>query len=78
MHFWKHRVKVETSFIAPVPAALPVWVCMAILGLPAYGNGSFVAFRTWYFATRIVPRASRPYMPAVTEALQHLNAETDS
>lgn len=42
-------MKVETPLLVPVLAALPVCACMAILGLPAYGNGYIVAFRTVFF-----------------------------
>jgi two-component system sensor histidine kinase AlgZ len=49
LHFWKPRVKVETPLLVPVLAALPVCACMAILGLPAYGNGYIVAFRSIFF-----------------------------
>jgi two-component system sensor histidine kinase AlgZ len=42
-------VKIETPLFVPVLAALPVCACMAILGLPAYGNGYIVAFRTVFF-----------------------------
>lgn len=42
-------MKVETPLLVPVLAALPVCACMAILGLPAFGHGHAVAFRTLYF-----------------------------
>jgi hypothetical protein len=42
-------VKEQTSPLVPVLAALPVCVCMAILGLPAIGHGHAMAFRTLYF-----------------------------
>jgi hypothetical protein len=42
-------VKIETPLLVPVLAALPVCACLVILGLPAYGNGHVVAFRTLYF-----------------------------
>ncbi len=42
-------MKVETPFLVPVLAALPVCACMAILGLPAFGHGYAAAFRTLYF-----------------------------
>jgi two-component system sensor histidine kinase AlgZ len=42
-------VKVETPLLVPVLAALPVCACMAILGLPAFGHGNVVAFRTLFF-----------------------------
>ena len=42
-------MKVETPLLAPVLAALPVCVCMAILGLPAYSNRYIVAFRALFF-----------------------------
>ena len=42
-------MKVETPLLVPVLAALPVCACMAILGLPAYGNGYIVAFRSVFF-----------------------------
>jgi len=42
-------VKVETPLLVPVLAALPVCACMAILGLPAFGHGNAVAFRTLFF-----------------------------
>ncbi|WP_239700918.1 sensor histidine kinase [Massilia sp. 9096] len=35
--------------LVPVLAALPVAVCMAILGLPAIGHGHAVTFRTLFF-----------------------------
>jgi hypothetical protein len=47
-------VKVETPLLVPVLAALPVCACMAILGLPAYGNGYIVAFRTLFFVACLV------------------------
>ncbi|MES2352385.1 MAG: histidine kinase [Pseudomonadota bacterium] len=42
-------MKVETPLLVPVLAALPVCACMAILGLPAFGHGNVVAFRTLFF-----------------------------
>jgi hypothetical protein len=42
-------VKIETPLLIPVLAALPVCVCMAILGLPSVGHGHIVAFRTLFF-----------------------------
>lgn len=42
-------MKVETPLLVPVLAALPVCACLAILGLPSYGHGHAVAFRTLYF-----------------------------
>ncbi|GAA5230678.1 hypothetical protein GCM10025794_32510 [Massilia kyonggiensis] len=42
-------VKEDTPLLVPVLAALPVFVCMVILGLPALGHGYAVAFRTLYF-----------------------------
>jgi two-component system sensor histidine kinase AlgZ len=42
-------VKVETPLLVPVLAALPVCVCMAILGLPSFGHGYSAAFRTLFF-----------------------------
>jgi two-component system sensor histidine kinase AlgZ len=42
-------MKVETPLLVPVLAALPVCACMAILGLPAYGHGNALAFRTLFF-----------------------------
>jgi len=42
-------VKIETPLLVPVLAALPVVVCMAILGLPSVGHGHSTAFRTLYF-----------------------------
>jgi hypothetical protein len=44
-------VKVETPLLVPVLAALPVCACMVILGLPSFGHGNVVAFRTLYFVT---------------------------
>jgi two-component system sensor histidine kinase AlgZ len=41
-------VKVETPLLAPVLAALPVAVCMVILGLPAVSNHYIVAFRSLF------------------------------
>jgi two-component system sensor histidine kinase AlgZ len=76
-------VKVETPLLVPVLCALPVCACMAILGLPSFGHGYAAAFRTLYFVAClvwIVPlallRASRTYMPALAEALGHLNKKT--
>ncbi|MRW85493.1 sensor histidine kinase [Pseudoduganella sp. FT26W] len=40
--------------LVPVLAALPVCVCMAILGLPAYSNSYIVAFRTLFFVACLV------------------------
>ncbi|MGZ5202603.1 MAG: sensor histidine kinase [Telluria sp.] len=42
-------MKVDTSLLVPVLAALPVCACMAILGLPALGHGYAVAFRSLFF-----------------------------
>lgn len=42
-------MKIETPLLVPVLAALPVCACMLILGLPAYGLGHVVAFRTLFF-----------------------------
>ncbi|MDL2355131.1 MAG: histidine kinase [Pseudomonadota bacterium] len=42
-------MKIETPLLVPVLAALPVCACMAILGLPSYGHGHIVAFRTLFF-----------------------------
>ncbi|WP_371766164.1 sensor histidine kinase [Massilia sp.] len=42
-------VKEDTPLLVPVLAALPVFTCMAILGLPALGHGYAVAFRTLFF-----------------------------
>lgn len=42
-------MKVETPLLVPVLAALPVCACMAILGLPSFGHGHAVAFRTLFF-----------------------------
>ena len=44
-------MKVETPLLVPALAALPVCACMAILGLPAFGHGYAVAFRTLYVGT---------------------------
>lgn len=38
-----------TPLLVPVLAALPVCLCMAILGLPSFGHGHSAAFRTLYF-----------------------------
>ena len=38
-------MKLETPLLVPVLAALPVCVCMAILGLPAYQHADIMAFR---------------------------------
>ncbi|SHH45186.1 sensor histidine kinase [Massilia sp. CF038] len=42
-------MKIETPLLVPVLAALPVCACMAILGLPSYGHGHVVAFRSLFF-----------------------------
>jgi hypothetical protein len=42
-------VKIETPLLVPALAALPVCACMAILGLPAYGHGNVLVFRTFFF-----------------------------
>jgi len=42
-------VKDQASPLVPVLAALPVAVCMAILGLPSLGNSHATAFRALYF-----------------------------
>lgn len=42
-------MKVETPLLVPALAALPVCACMAILGLPAFGNSNVLAFRSLYF-----------------------------
>jgi drug/metabolite transporter superfamily protein YnfA len=71
-------VKVETPLLVPVLAALPVCACMAILALPSFGHGYSAAFRTLYFVACLawlVPLA-RTYMPALAEALHHLNKNT--
>jgi two-component system sensor histidine kinase AlgZ len=44
------RVKQPTSPLVPALAALPVAICMAILGLPALGHGHAPAFRAMYMA----------------------------
>jgi hypothetical protein len=43
------KVKIETPLLVPVLAALPVCACLAILGLPSYGHGHVLAFRTLFF-----------------------------
>jgi two-component system sensor histidine kinase AlgZ len=42
-------VKEDTPLLVPVLAALPVFACMAVLGLPAIGHGHAAAFRALYF-----------------------------
>ena len=42
-------MRVETPLLVPVLAALPVCACLAILGLPSFGHGHVVAFRTLFF-----------------------------
>ncbi|HEY0065360.1 MAG TPA: histidine kinase [Telluria sp.] len=42
-------MKIETPLLVPVLAALPVCACLAILGLPSYGHGHVLAFRTLFF-----------------------------
>ena len=42
-------MKEDTPLLIPVLAALPVFACMAILGLPALGHGDAAAFRALYF-----------------------------
>lgn len=42
-------MKVETPLLVPILAALPVCACMAILGLPSFGHGHAVTFRTLFF-----------------------------
>jgi two-component system sensor histidine kinase AlgZ len=42
-------VKEDTPLLVPVLAALPVFACMAILGLPALGHGYAAAFRALFF-----------------------------
>jgi two-component system sensor histidine kinase AlgZ len=42
-------VKEDTPLLVPVLAALPVFACMAILGLPALGHGHAIAFRALFF-----------------------------
>jgi two-component system sensor histidine kinase AlgZ len=48
------QVKDETPFLVPVLAALPVSACMAILGLPAIGQGYAPMFRALYFVACMV------------------------
>ena len=47
-------MKDSTPPLVPVLAALPVAVCMAILGLPAIGHGHAVTFRTLFFVACMV------------------------
>ena len=42
-------VKEDTPLLVPVLAALPVFACMVILGLPALGHGHAPAFRVLFF-----------------------------
>jgi len=42
-------VKEDTPLLVPVLAALPVFTCMVILGLPALGHGHAPAFRALFF-----------------------------
>jgi two-component system sensor histidine kinase AlgZ len=42
-------VKEDTPLLVPVLAALPVFACMVILGLPALGHGYASAFRALFF-----------------------------
>ncbi len=42
-------MKIETPLLVPVLAALPVCACLAILGVPSFGHGHIVAFRSLYF-----------------------------
>jgi two-component system sensor histidine kinase AlgZ len=42
-------VKEDTPLLVPVLAALPVFACMVILGLPALGHGHAPAFRALFF-----------------------------
>ncbi|SDF31021.1 two-component system, LytT family, sensor histidine kinase AlgZ [Massilia sp. PDC64] len=42
-------VKEDTPLLVPVLAALPVFVCMVILGLPALGHGYAPMFRALFF-----------------------------
>lgn len=44
-------MKIETPLLVPALAALPVCACMAILGLPSFGHGHVVAFRTLFFVS---------------------------
>ncbi|WP_243493234.1 sensor histidine kinase [Massilia violaceinigra] len=44
-------MKIETPLLVPVLAALPVCACMVILGLPSFGHGHIVAFRTLFFVS---------------------------
>lgn len=44
-------MKIETPLLVPVLAALPVCACMVILGLPSFGHGNIVAFRTLFFVS---------------------------
>ena len=47
-------MKEPTPLLVAVLAALPVCVCMAILGLPAFGHGHAIAFRTLFMVACIV------------------------
>lgn len=47
-------MKVETPLVVPLLAALPVCACMAVLGLPTFGHGYALAFRTLYFVACVV------------------------
>ena len=42
-------MKEDTPLLVPVLAALPVFACMAVLGLPSIGHGHATAFRTLFF-----------------------------
>lgn len=42
-------MKDDTPLLVPVLAALPVFACMVILGMPALGHGYAPAFRALYF-----------------------------
>ena len=42
-------MKQDTPLLVPVLAALPVFACMAILGLPALGHGYAATFRMLFF-----------------------------
>ena len=42
-------MKEDTPLLVPVLAALPVFACMAVLGLPSIGHGHAAAFRTLFF-----------------------------